>query len=99
MARDIHLQTLIHLAKEDRLEELEEYPAQMPQYHQYRDGLSVVDNVLTYNGRAVVPPHLRDTVLSPTRGTPGSDSDDGESPDHSVLVRNLGRHCGSQSGM
>jgi hypothetical protein len=62
-ALDYHLQTLIDLTKTGRLEELAEYPAQTVQYHCYKDGLAVVDDVLTYNGRAIVPPHLCDTVL------------------------------------
>jgi hypothetical protein len=62
-ALDYHLQTLIDLAKAGRLEDLSEHLAKKAQYHHYRDGLSVVDDVLTYKGRAVVPPRLQATIL------------------------------------
>jgi hypothetical protein len=57
-ARDIHLQEIINLAVGGNMEDMAGQSAQVAQYHRYRDGLSTIDGVLTYNGRPVIPPCL-----------------------------------------
>ena len=41
-----------------------ELPAPIREYHQYKDELHTIDGVILYKGRIVVPPSLRDEVLS-----------------------------------
>ena len=63
-SRDIHLLQLIDMAEQGFPVSSQHISPQLLPYWRFRDELSVVDGVLMYGLRAVIPPKLRDEVCS-----------------------------------
>ena len=51
-------------------------PQPLQEYHQFRDDLYTVDGVVLYKARIVIPPSLRQDVLSVLHSAPGRDLHD-----------------------
>ena len=61
---DLVMQNLIEIIEEGFPIHKREMPAQLQEYHQFRESLSTVDGVILYKDRLLVPPSLRHEVLS-----------------------------------
>ena len=63
-ASDDHMQTLLGIIESGMPEYRHELPQPLREYFQFRDELSSVDGVILYKDRVVIPPSLREEVLS-----------------------------------
>ena len=63
-ASDQDFHQLSNLIETGLPEEKEQYPKSLQEYHKYRDHLYIVDGVIMYNDRVLVPPSVRSKMLS-----------------------------------
>ncbi|XP_041480493.1 uncharacterized protein K02A2.6-like [Lytechinus variegatus] len=58
------MQTLLELIESGLPEHRHAFPHPLREYFQFRDGLSSVDGVILFNDRVLIPPSLRDEILT-----------------------------------
>ncbi|XP_041472552.1 uncharacterized protein LOC121421818 [Lytechinus variegatus] len=63
-ASDDNMQTLLDLIESGLPEHRHAFPHPLREYFQFREGLSSVDGVILFNDRVLIPPSLRDEILT-----------------------------------
>ncbi|XP_041484011.1 uncharacterized protein K02A2.6-like [Lytechinus variegatus] len=63
-ASDDNMQTLLELVESGLPEHRHAFPHPLREYFQFRDGISLVDGVILFNDRVLIPPSLRDEILT-----------------------------------
>ena len=63
-ASDDNMNQLLHLIESGLPESRQEFPEQLRDYFQFREHLHTIDGIVIYKDRVVVPPSLRQDILS-----------------------------------